>query len=96
MRLSALGTAQVWSAPTNGEVDTPAPLPYELLPVDGCAAEVDDAPVEALVEVTVVGACAGSTGTFGEPLSDCTTLDVELPVVALCAVALVVVELEDE
>jgi hypothetical protein len=69
MRLSALGTAQLSSAPTNGEVDTPEPLPYELEPTDGCVlsdAVPDD---EALVEVSVCGVSGESTGTLADVLS---------------------------
>jgi hypothetical protein len=92
MRLSALGTAQLCSAPTKPEVDVPAPLPYELEPVDGSAPPATDEPVDALVEVTVDGVTGVSTGTFAAPLSESTTLDV----VVVAALAVVVVEVDDE
>src|ERR1700728_2121432 len=76
MRLSALGTAQLCSAPTNPDVDVPAPLPYELEPPDGSAPPpADDAPVDALVDVTVVGVTAVSTGTVGTGFSEETRLE---------------------
>ncbi len=69
IRLSALGTAQLSSAPTNGEVETPEPLPYELEPPDGCALCEAVPDVDALVEVSVCGVSGESTLTLADVLS---------------------------
>jgi hypothetical protein len=92
IRLSALGTAQLCSEPTKPEVDVPAPLPYELEPVDGSAPAPVDEPVDALVDVTVEGVSGGSTGTFAVGLSELTMLDVDVVV----ALAVVVADVDDE
>jgi hypothetical protein len=90
--LSALGTAQLCRAPTKPDVDVPAPLPYELEPVDGSVPEATDEPVDALVDVTVDGVSGESTGTLAAPLSESTMPDVV--VVAVLAVVAVVVDAE--
>jgi hypothetical protein len=61
--LSAVGTAQFSSEPTNGDVDVPDPLPNALELTEGCAVS-DAVPDEvALVAVVVCGVIAGSVGT---------------------------------
>jgi len=78
--LSALGTAHACSAPTNGDVETPAPLPYELELADGGPALAVAPVVAAAFDETVWGATGVSTGTFAVALE----LDVvDAPVVAL-------------
>jgi hypothetical protein len=67
--LSALGTAQLSSAPTNGDVETPEPLPYELEPTDGCVLSEAVPEDEALVDVSVCGVSGESTETLADVLS---------------------------
>jgi hypothetical protein len=88
IRLSALGTAQGSSAPTNGDVAVPLPLPYDDELVDGSAAELPLAVTAAAFEFTEPGATGASIGALATAVDELTMLEVVLPPVDVAPVVL--------
>jgi hypothetical protein len=86
-RLSALGTAHSASAPTNGDVAIPLPLPYALELTEGIAAALLLAAAAAEFDDDICGVTGESTGTLAAALSVAAPVVVSLPVSAVLLLA---------